>query len=134
MPGFPLTIQLAPIYNIYTNDIFLFLMLDIANYADDNSPFSCSNTIPSVISQLENDSVILLNWLRNNGLKANPDKFHLLLSIISQEYSIKIDTLDIPNSINEKLLGIIIDNKLTFDEHVSKICSTATQKLHHLLG
>ena len=69
-----------PLYNIYTNDLFLFLLLEIANYADDNSPFSCAKSIPTVISQLENDSVILLNWMRNNGLKANPNMFHLILS------------------------------------------------------
>ena len=74
-----------PLYNIYTNDLFSFLQLDIANYADDNSPFSCASTIPAVISQLENDAVILLNWIRINGLKANPDKFHLLLSDTSQD-------------------------------------------------
>ena len=56
-------------------------MLDIANYADDNSPFSCSNSIPEVIDNLEQDSIILLKWIKDNGLKANPDKFHLLLKI-----------------------------------------------------
>lgn len=121
-----------PLYNIYSNDLFMFLMSDIANYADDNSPFSCANTIPSVISQLENDAVTLLNWIKINGLKANPDKFHLLLSDTNSEFSVKVDNFDIQNSRSEKLLGIHIDNKLTFDEHVSKICTTATQKLHAL--
>ena len=107
-------------------------MLEIANYADDNSPFSCTTTIPNVISELENESSILLNWIRNNGLKANPDKFHLLLSDTNQAYSIMVDNVDIKNSKCEKLLGIKIDNKLTFDEHVSGICSKASQKLHAL--
>ena len=33
-----------------------------------------------VMKQLENDSKTLLNWFSKNALKANPDKFHLLLS------------------------------------------------------
>ena len=64
-----------PLFNIYSNDLFLFLVLDIANYADDSSLFSFASTIPSVISQLGKDAEILLKWISNNGLKANPDKF-----------------------------------------------------------
>ena len=49
-----------PFFNIYSNDLFLFLIIDIANYADDNSPFACGKTIPLVISQLEKDAETLL--------------------------------------------------------------------------
>ena len=74
------------------------MLIEIANYADDNSPFAIAPTIPQVISQLEQESVSLLKWIRNNGLKANPDKFHLLLSDPSEDFSIKIDNLEIENS------------------------------------
>ena len=77
-------------------------MLDIANYADDNSPFSCSNSIPEVIDNLEQDSIILLKWIKDNGLKANPDKFHLLLSEEGDNYSIKVDNFIIRNSSSKK--------------------------------
>ena len=56
----------------------------------------------------------------------------MILSDASQEYAIKIDNFSIQNSNCEKLLGIKIDNKLTFDQHVSDICTKATQKLHAL--
>ena len=36
--------------------------------------------IPSVLQQLTNESKLLLEWIKNNQLKANPDKFHLILS------------------------------------------------------
>ena len=121
-----------PLYNIYSNDLFLFLLSDIANYADDNSPFSCTESIPMVISQLENDSIILLDWIQNNGLKANPNKFHVLLSDTNQDLSINVDGFCIKNSDSETLLGITIDNKLSFDKHITKICSKASQKLHAL--
>ena len=121
-----------PLFNIYSNDLFLFLVLDIANYADDNSPFACGKSIPSVISKLETDASALLNWIGNNGLKANPDKFHLILSEKNQDLSIRVDSINIKNSNTEKLLGIKIDNKLTFDPHVSDICTKVSQKLHAL--
>ena len=94
------------LYNINSNDLFLFLLLDIANYADDNSPFSVAPTIPQVISELHAESQVLLTWIRNNGIKANPDKFHLLLSDSSKEHSMEIEKNSIQNSQYEKLLGI----------------------------
>ena len=36
------------------------------------------------------------------------------------------------NSKNEKLLGVTIDNRLSFIEHVIKICDKASQKLNAL--
>ena len=120
-------------FNIYLSDLFLFNKnSEIVNYADDNSPFACENDIESVMSKLEDDSKILLNWVSNNALKANPDKFHLLLNSTDSALSIKVDEFEICNSQNEKLLGINIDNNLKFDVHVNKLCKKASQKLHAL--
>ena len=39
---------------------------------------------------------------------------------------------EIHNSQSEKLLGITIDNNLTFNDHVADLCKKATKKLHAL--
>ena len=105
------------LFNIYLSDLFMFCKdSDIANYADDNSPFSCNKDIESVILQLEKDSNILLTWVSNNGLKANPDKFHLVLNNPDDKHSINIQNFPIFHSKCEKLLGIKIDNSLSFTE------------------
>ena len=120
------------LFNINSNDSFLFLLYDIANYADDNSPFSCAESIPSVNSRLQIESEIILTWIRNNCMKANPDKFHLILSDSSNEYTMKVDKFHIHNSNSCKLLGIKVENKLSFNDHVSEMCAKASQKLHAL--
>ena len=62
-----------------------------------------------------------------NYLKANSDKSQLLLTS-KDEASTKIDDIDIKSSSSKKLLGVLIDNKLTSNEHVSKFCIKAINK------
>ena len=63
---------------------------------------------------------------------ANPDKFHLLLSEKDKSLAMKVGGFNIENSLDEKLLGVTIDNKLTFNPHVAKLCCKASQELHAL--
>ena len=132
--GVPQGSILGPIlFNIYLSDLFLFTKnSEIVNYADDNSPFACNLDTESVMNKLEIDSKTLLTWISNNVLKANPDKFHLLLNSNDKALSIRVDKYNISNSQNETLLGIVIDNNLKFDVHVNKLCTKASQKLHAL--
>ena len=45
----------------------------------------------------------------------------------------KFDNFLLENSEKEVVLGVTIDNKLTFDSHIKYICRNATQKLGALL-
>ena len=74
----------------------------------------------------------LIQWISQNFLTANADKFHLITSGPNLSLSVKVDKYTIANSTSQKLLGITIDNKLTFDEHISRLCNKASQKLHAL--
>ena len=51
---------------------------------------------------------------------------------MKDEASIKIDETDIKSSSCKTLLGVLIDNKLIFNEHFSKLCKKASNKLHAL--
>ena len=132
--GVPQGSILGPmLFNIYLSDLFLFApKSNIANYADDNSPYACKKDINSVITQLEEDSNLLLQWCSNNALKANPEKFHLILSNMDETLSANIGQFEIQNSRSEKLLGVTIDSKLTTNEHVTNLCKQASKKLHAL--
>ena len=82
-----------------------------------------------VLKEIGDKSACTFNWLSANYFKANSKKSHFLLTS-NEEVNLNLDDLIIKNSKSEKLLGINIDNFLTFNEHVSKLCEKASQKLH----
>ena len=105
---------------------------DVANYADDCTAYENKFTINEVITSLERDSICLPEWYRSNYLKPNLDKHHLLLNEVGENWVLKIASDTIKNKREEKVLGFTFDNKLTFESHVTKLCNTASQKLHAL--
>ena len=121
------------LFNIYMNDIFFFITeTELTNYADDNTPYAINADIEKLIKSLENDSSILIKWFSDNYFVINADKSHLLVTKHHDNVFVKVDNEIIKGSKTVKLLGITIDNKLDFNEHVSKICNKASRKLHAL--
>ena len=133
--GVPQGPILGPLlFNIFICDLFLFIPnFDIANYADDNTPYSANNNIADVLSNLKLQSNILNNWFKDNYMKANPGKYHLLLSATEETNTLNIEEVCIKSSKCEKLLGVNIDNHLTFKTYVESLCKKASQKLNALL-
>ena len=79
---------------------FFFLVvkdIDIASYADDSMPLIMENNIDNVIGSLEQVSNALFNWLKNNRLKRNVDKCHVLVCM-KKPVGIKIGDCTIDNN------------------------------------
>jgi len=72
-----------------------------------------------------------MEWFNGNYMKSNNDKCHLVISS-HDEVSIRIGCDEIVNEKSVKLLGVIIDQKLNFSEHVTILCQKASRKLHAL--
>ena len=115
--------------------IELFLECDddnITSYADDDTtPYSCAQDISSVISELQRITKKFFDWCRNNHMKANPEKCHVILSSNTQR-EIRFANASIASSPSEKLLGITLDSELKFEEHINKICNIVNKKLNAL--
>ena len=119
-------------FNLFLSDLFLFVEeADIMSYADDNTPYLCSENVDITIEKLEEGGKVLFEWFSNNFLKANTDKCYLILST-AEPFSINIDNEVIKNSRNKKLLGISLNNRLGFDTLVTIICNQVSRKLHAL--
>ena len=123
----------ALLFNTYINYLFLFSQhFDMTNYADDCSPYEHGGSIDEVISKLQENSKCLINCFLCNYLKPNSDKWHILLSDKDTNHVMQIDSEEILNSTEEKILGGYFDNKLNFNNHVNSFCKKASQKLHAL--
>ena len=130
--GVPQGSILGLLFNIFLSDLFLFLNeVDIANYADDNTPYVCEQDSRTVTENLESSSAKLSTWFISNRMKANPGKYHFLLTG-NKEATLNIDQFQLESSKQQNLLGVIIDNKLTFEQHLNKLCSKVSQKLNAL--
>ena len=120
------------LFNIYICHIFFDIIeCDIASHANDNTPYNFGFHLDSVIRNLEKSTNSLLNWFRENHMKANADKCHLLVSS-DESCTAKIEDFSIKNSTEEKLLGVKFDSNLSFEGHVTSLCKKASQKLHAL--
>ena len=133
--GVPQGSILGPLlFNIYINDIFFFLTeCDIANYADDNTPYATDAKISNLLQKLYKDTSLLSRWFKNNFLQMNADKCHLLISKRDKDISIILENEIIECDTSVKLLGVTIDNNLKFTEHISKMCKKISSKLHALM-
>ena len=81
--GVPQGFILGPlIFNVFLCDLFLFRpVIDLISYADDNTPFAMGGSSElEVIYEIKSVAESLTLWFRNNCMRMNPDKFHLLLS------------------------------------------------------
>ena len=132
--GIPQGSIIGPLlFNIYINDIFFFVNeSDLTNYADDNTPYAIEYRVNAIITSLENKTGTLMKWFNNNYFKMNANKCQLLITNHENDVSVNIDGQKIECSKSVKLLGVCIDNKLDFNEHVSNICKKVSKKLHAL--
>ena len=73
------------LFNIYLANLFLVMDdIDIANYADDNTPYVTADDIDGDIASLENACFI------DNLFKGNSDRCHLLVDTVQKmKFSIK---------------------------------------------
>ena len=114
------------LFNIFLNDIFYFEnRAFLSNYADDNVLYAFGSNLEEVKQNLSQDLLKLSNWFLQNFLILNPEKD-------SEGDLLRFCGEVLEASQIETLLGIQIDNKLNFENHIKSHCSKGSQKLGSL--
>ena len=117
------------LFNIFLADLFFVVnSMDIANYADDITPYTTANDIDNLIASLEEASKSLFSWFDNNLITSNANKCHLLVSS-NEKVTIKTGSHEIANTKREKSLGVHLDSGLSFDYHIIDFQKSKSQSL-----
>ena len=135
--GVPQGSILGPLpFNVFMNDMFLFMeRCNLCNDADDNSIVNSSPDIETVILNLKNDCQNAIQWFTDNGMKANPNKFQFM--VISSK-PMEPQNIELHGGVSitsePSVLGVVIDDRLNFDEHINMCCTKAARQLNALAG
>jgi hypothetical protein len=103
----------------------------LVQYADDaniiiplksKEPEDICNIITKQISAVQ-------NWCTRNKQQLNMDKTKVMLCIRGIN---KLPHFPFPTASSIKVLGVVLNDKLKWDEHLSSVCKKASQRLHLL--
>lgn len=113
---------------------------NLYNYADDSTivdrTIVCkAKTIQSLEESIELYGNVLTEWVQNNGMKANPEKYQAIVFGYGNQLlkQFKVKSCSIQCQSNDKLLGLYIDEKLSFDHHIENICKKAGQQINVIM-
>ena len=128
------------LFNIFINDIFFFSeKCSLFNYADDNVISCAGSSVEEIRHVLSHEIKNLLDWFNANSLAANPSKFQAMLlsnvytSSFEAELGLVINDTQVNSTDSITILGVIVDNKLNFNDHIYTLCAKADKQLNALL-
>ena len=124
---------LGPLFNIFINDLFLFLSNSyLSNYANDNTLYAFGYNMPleEIKNTLRFDFDLVSKWFEENHMVLNADKCNFMsLGKYTENGTFIFNNFIFNNSSEDKILRISIDNKLTFKSHIKILRRKATQKI-----
>ncbi len=126
--GVPQGSILGPLlFLIYINDIVTTSpKIDFLLFADDTSIFLADKSLKSLESTLNEELSSVSNWLKANKLSLNIKKSNILVfrnkvTKTTETIDVKINGSPIEEKTYAKYLGLLIDNKLTFEKHIDHV-------------
>ena len=111
---------------LYINDInHSSKLLSFFLFADDTTIYHSHKNLEILKETLNSEMVNVCQWLRANRLSLNLSKTKLILFRSKNEkdtlnFNLTIDGKTITESKSAKYLGVHVDNKLTFGEHIRR--------------
>ena len=135
--GVPQGSVLGPaLFSLFVNDCPRMVNSIMSLFADDTKLYAALSRGVDDTDSIQDDLNILQDWAKSMCMKFHPDKcltMHLGTSNPTADYTMITDTGDshtLASVTEEKDLGVIVDNKLSFCAHTT----AAIQKANRILG
>ena len=130
--GIPQGSLLGPLlFNVFLNDLYYFITrVKLNAYTDDQKLSSSDSGHVALYNKFNDELCIAVDWFKHNGLMAKPEKCQwMTLNNTDQDFSFVGDGIYFKKGNDIDLLGVNTDSKLTFDKHVSAVCSKVNKQL-----
>ena len=138
--GVPQGSVLGPhLFNIFINDLFYNIKkTKIAAYAEDKQLYFSNADARIVQRTLHSELAVVSSWITDNGLLLNAKKCESLIfrrinpqhnQTVEDKISFSVDGASIEPSTTCKLLGVHIDERLNFNNHVASICKKISKQI-----
>ena len=129
--GVPQGSVLGPLlFLIMNNDLPSNVRCETILFADDTTLYNSNPDINFLNHTISDSFIEASHWFTANGLSLNASsKTQRILFSLKNTLNSNCCNMTVPNV---KLLGIIIDSKLTWDSHIDMICCKLARVIHLL--
>lgn len=100
-------------------------VLNFVHFADDTTVFTAGHDVDELSRVVEGELGLIDRWLSINRLSLNVNKtsFMITSNRPTNNVTLKIRNSEVARASSAKFLGIIVDERLSFAEHVESVCS-----------
>ena len=112
----------------------LYDLTQITNFADDNFYIEWNKNLAVLINDLEMRLEMITKWLKDSGLTVNEGKTEICLFHRNDKPTILVNVCGtlVRSKKQMNVLGVIFDNKLNWNAHISHIIKKAKKSLYAL--
>lgn len=139
--GVPQGSILGPLlFSVYINDLPLHISEPCEMFADDTTIHTSNDNTTELASSLQKSADELQNWTELNHMALNPNKTETIMITTRQKRQNLTDSLPPIYICNQpirevqehKLLGITIDNNLSWNQHIANLSKNISKKTYQL--